>query len=875
MDFIILPLLFGLLVVVGSICGLIALIRLTRLERELVQLRAQLTQQTVPIPLPATQASPITQVPPPPEPSPVEVSLPPPSPPIPAPIPRRDGNQLERDLASRWLVWVGGVALALGGIFLVKFGVEHSVLGPTGRVLAGGVLGLVLLVASEWLRRHSAPVLNQRLGQKADYVPAALAGGGLIACYASLLTAHELYGLLGPQMTFGLLALTALLGLGLALVQGPLLAVLGLLGGYLVPVLVDTGHQSQAGLLGYVGLISLAALALQCRVRRAWLWWGTLLAHFAWYLLSWSIKPGQTALLAVYLLLSAYAFLALPGLSWRLHYRAVRWPLHRHGARPLINHLHWLAVILSLLCCIQLVHFHYPAALWLSLLGWLALSWCASRHTPALDLLPWLASLGLLLAVAAFPQWPHLEADTLAPAQLWPLWRWGMGLALLTSLSLLPRLNSRWRPGVWGSLLVSLPLLMLALLYHRAAPQAGSLWDDASIIWPLQALGLCLLFGLLSRRKRWPLASRLALMAGAQGGLTLALILYFNEQSLTLALAVQLASLCALARTEGDLIPHWLIKLLAAMVVTRLSLNPWLLSYPLQGVFGIHWSLYGYGIPVVCFFLAARWLPARPGQQTQAWLEAGALQLLTLWLSLEARYWLSGGQPWQAAYQLKDAAVHSCLWGALALIYWRKARLGGSLARVYAIAAPLLLGMMLLMTGLGSSLWLNPLWHRTWLGDWPLLNLTLPAWGLPAMLALLAWRRREHKHGWPARLLAGFSFISSLLFLTLAVRQIWRGGDIYGLTMEQGELYSHSAAWLLSAITLMLLGGWRRWPQLRRAALLMLLLTVCKIFLWDMNDLQGLYRAASFLGLGLSLVGLGWFYQHKVLGREEDPGGQP
>ena len=97
------------------------------------------------------------------------------------------------------------ITLALGGIFLVKFGVEHSVLGPTGRVLAGGALGLALLLGSEWLRRHSAPVLDQRLGQKADYVPAALAGGGLIACYASLLTAHELYGLLGPQLTFGLL----------------------------------------------------------------------------------------------------------------------------------------------------------------------------------------------------------------------------------------------------------------------------------------------------------------------------------------------------------------------------------------------------------------------------------------------------------------------------------------------------------------------------------------------------------------------------------------------------------------------------------------------------------------------------------------------
>lgn len=308
MDFIILLVLFGLLVVVGAVCGLIALIRLSRLERELTQLRAQLAGQGAPVrSVPQPAAIPLPPaMPAPPPPSPrlqPEPKITPPKPAAAEAAPRRDGTTLERDLASRWLVWVGGVALALGGIFLVKFGVEHSVLGPTGRVLAGGALGLALLLGSEWLRRHSAPVLDQRLGQKADYVPAALAGGGLIACYASLLTAHELYGLLGPQLTFGLLALTALLGLALALVQGPLLAVLGLLGGYLVPVLVDTGHQSQAGLLGYVGLISLAALALQCRVKRAWLWWGTLLAHFAWYLLSWRIPPVQTSLLAGYLLL--------------------------------------------------------------------------------------------------------------------------------------------------------------------------------------------------------------------------------------------------------------------------------------------------------------------------------------------------------------------------------------------------------------------------------------------------------------------------------------------------------------------------------------------------------------------------------------------
>lgn len=162
---------------------------------------------------------------------------------------RAAGEQLERDLASRWMVWVGGVALAFGGIFLVKFGVEHSVLGPTGRLVAAGILGLALVLASEWLRQRDLRLALPRLGQQADYVPAALAGGGVIAWYASLLMAFDHYGLMAPGVAFALLALVSLLALALSLVQGPLLAVLGLLGGYLVPALVSTGQGALPGLL--------------------------------------------------------------------------------------------------------------------------------------------------------------------------------------------------------------------------------------------------------------------------------------------------------------------------------------------------------------------------------------------------------------------------------------------------------------------------------------------------------------------------------------------------------------------------------------------------------------------------------------------------
>ncbi len=64
--------------------------------------------------------------------------------------------------------------------------------------------------------------------------------------------------------------------------------------------------------------------------------------------------------------------------------------------------------------------------------------------------------------------------------------------------------------------------------------------------------------------------------------------------------------------------------------------------------------------------------------------------------------------------------------------------------------------------------------------------------------------------------------------------------------------------------------GWParlRIAALRYAFLVVLLETVLKVFLVDMSDLDGLFRALSFLGLGLCLVGIGYTYQRLVFPR--------
>ena len=354
-------LLLVLLLLGGSIAGLIAVSRLSELERELGRLKQQVAQLsrsgTAENRAPATAesertavtdkvaAKPDTPLPSAPISEPMAIRTAPPevaravtpkrSPA--APISTRGDEPdepVESKLASRWMVWVGGVSLALGGIFLVKFGVEHTVLGPLGRVFCGCLLGGSLLILSERLRYLAGK--DRILGP--DYVPAALSGGGVIALYASLLTAFTYYHLLPAPLAFLLLALVCLTAMGLALLQGPLLAVLGLLGGYLVPALVSTGSGFLPGLLGYVALVSAASLLLQFHVQRRWLWWGTVLGHFLWFAIAlWGLMERPQSWLPAYLLISLYGFIALPGLGWRLaapYLRALTpWEKSRGGVK--------------------------------------------------------------------------------------------------------------------------------------------------------------------------------------------------------------------------------------------------------------------------------------------------------------------------------------------------------------------------------------------------------------------------------------------------------------------------------------------------------------------------------------------------------------
>ena len=99
-----------------------------------------------------------------------------------------------------------------------------------------------------------------------------------------------------------------------------------------------------------------------------------------------------------------------------------------------------------------------------------------------------------------------------------------------------------------------------------------------------------------------------------------------------------------------------------------------------------------------------------------------------------------------------------------------------------------------------------------------------------------------------------------LAFITLEIKRIYQGPYLVAWPLTAAEDYSTSAAWLVTALTLFVAGLRFARAYLRYAGLAVMVLVSLKVFLWDLSGLGGLYQIASFLGLGLCLVGIAYLY---------------
>src|SRR4030095_15510417 len=84
-----------------------------------------------------------------------------------------------------------------------------------------------------------------------------LCGTGVVILYAASFAAHGFYQLVGNTTAFGFMAGVTVVAFLLAVrLPAMVVAILGLLGGFLTPVLLSTGVDHPVGLFGYVAILN-------------------------------------------------------------------------------------------------------------------------------------------------------------------------------------------------------------------------------------------------------------------------------------------------------------------------------------------------------------------------------------------------------------------------------------------------------------------------------------------------------------------------------------------------------------------------------------------------------------------------------------------
>ena len=203
------------------------------------------------------------------------------------------------------MVWVGGIALALGGVLLVRYSIEQGLFGPGLRVISGAVLALLLVGLGELARRRE--IIAGLADVPRAHIPGILTAAGTTVAYADVWAAYALYDFLSPAVAFVLLGLVALATLAAALVHGPALGGLGLVGAYVTPLLVSTPRPSYWALYVYLAVVTAAAYAL-ARLR-LWRWLAITAAclSIAWMFVGMGDAGGGS--------LPAHAFAAVAGFA--------------------------------------------------------------------------------------------------------------------------------------------------------------------------------------------------------------------------------------------------------------------------------------------------------------------------------------------------------------------------------------------------------------------------------------------------------------------------------------------------------------------------------------------------------------------------------
>jgi uncharacterized membrane protein len=798
-----------------------------------------------------------------------------------APEPVRKNPDIETALGTRWAVWVGGVALALGGLFLVRYTIESGIFGPGVRLTMAGIFGLVLAGGGEFIRRTGFRVPVQ--GAAGAYIPAILTAAGAFILFGTVYAAHGVYGFIGPALAFTLMGIIGVATIAAALVHGQALAGVGLLGSLATPLLVASQAPNPWALFGYLAIV-LAATGAIARIRD---WKLLMAAAFAgtglWTVLYMTNAPGTD--FPVILFIDAATLLVLT-FVW----------LRRDEDEP-VGGIDWPAVasaaFVAYSAFILFIHPAYATAggAWPGAAVVAALLAAALYRRGALPLLyaaGIVTSLVYLLLMPFasisfdFSQLRHTFDGMQSSTSDAPMGRIGivLGLAFIAAGLWAARRfagSATIRAASWAAWAVTVPLNILLSTWTAF----GNL--DRDLGYAAIAALLLIVFTAggewIARAEQPPLEGgpAVSFALGGVGVAALAVLHMAFGSGLTTVLLGVAAIVPALAtRWRSYPVLGWISVGAVVAVLCRVAFDPTIVGADfLSKTLVFNWLLIGYGIPALAFGFSAWQLARTTNGRPRLILEAGAAICSLLTVAMLVRHAMHGGVIDDSAATLAEQAIYTLIaLGFGAVLIGIDSRSPSPVLRYASLG----IGVLSVLFVVGQHfLALNPLFTDESTGKIAVFNLLFLAYLLPAIAAgRLALYARGKRPGWYSAMLALVAALLVFAYATLSVRRLFKGQFI-GLWsgLGQWETYSYSALWLVMGVVLLTLGVWQKSQILRIASAALISVAVLKVFLFDMSELEGVLRALSFIGLGAVLIGIGLFYQRLLTraARAEKPAG--
>lgn len=530
-------------------------------------------------------------------------------------VPRPTVNW-EHFTGAKLLAWIGGVAAFLGAAFFVKYSFEHDLIPPAMRVAIGYVFSLALIGGGLRVPRPRYTVTAQTL-----------CATGIVCLYAVTFACTSIYRFewFGPITTFATMAVITAGAFVIAVRLGAqVVAVLGLLGGFLTPALLDAHRDNPVGLFGYAALLDVGLIALALHQRWQFLVplgaAGTIATELIWA--ARFVGPDNiTTAMAVCLVFC--------GLFLITHVAANRWTATAAGDDPRATQTTVAGVGSEFLgSAIALAVTAFLFALWLlrfrtatlepdtlfAFAGGIALGLLAipalARDTAAARWSSWAPAIAVLGVAAVEYAW---HGRYFAPQRGTTALGWYVVFYIVFAVHpfvFWRKFSGATGPWAIAALAGVVQFLAVYWTFLRLWPESPRAWVPALFaVIPLVSFFI-LQRGVFRAAPAEARRNQLAWLGGvALFFLTLIIPVQLRRQWITIGWALEGVALLWFFRR----LPHPGLRLAAVALLSaafvRLALNPAVLEYHARSDVAVfNWYLYTYGVVTLCLFVGARLL---------------------------------------------------------------------------------------------------------------------------------------------------------------------------------------------------------------------------------------------------------------------------